>query len=329
MVLLRYGSDAPSPLGGDPLSLAKLPCPQDNAGCSAFFVPSMDTSDSQIAKRAAEYREFISLYDPYPQLMNPPLPPGGEIRLETADKGDWVPDLHKAVYGSPYLRRLQSVNLPVLFANLEKLLAKPDGRILVDACLPPDAQAIGRRKRELRFLRRYAEIIRYDGAELPLPKPVETRKERARFARRCRLLEARLQQLMEDEFLTESLGRYSLLEARRLGPTLARLAAVIDDIKPYYPFERERDKERAAAKAFIHFFVSCCFRTYGCCSAAVIERMFYVPWLSIYAEATPDMLGPLINEAIKQEGVSYRHRVAEAPWDFALFPEDWEPPTTD
>lgn len=289
----------------------------------------MPNLDLELARqRELEYNSFIALYRAHPELMNPPLPPGGEIRREDCDAGEWVHELYDLVYQSPYIKRLETIRLDQLFKALEGKLSEPTkGYELLDDYLPEGQRVIGRRRRELRFLRRYAGIIKYEGYEFSVPNPAKMRVARKRMANTCRVLERRMEILMEDEFLVEGLGQHSLAECRRLPDTMWRLADLFEEIQPAYPFEREKVPEGAIAKVLTHSFATCCFRTYGVCTPEIVLQMFSAPWLERFLSHLPADVPGLISRAEQRNWANYHRRISEKPWAIEVRADYWEPPT--
>lgn len=290
----------------------------------------MPDNDLELAyQREQEYISFIANYRAHPELMNPPLPAVVDIRSEDCDSGEWVQAFYDAAYQSPYIKRLEGVRLGELFKRLERKLAEPSvGAILVDDFLPEAQRVIARQRRELRFLRRYAGIIKYEGYAFSVPNPAKMRVARQRMAKTCRVLEHRLEILMDDEFLVESLGQHSLVECLRLSETTWRMSNLFDDAQPSYPFEREKIPEGAVSKVLTHWFATCCFRTYGVCEPEHVLQMFSAPWLEPYLNHLPADVGNLISRAGQRNRANYYRRIAEQPWDIEVRAEYWEPPTT-
>lgn len=289
----------------------------------------MDEPNLELARqREQEYINFIAIYRAYPELMNPPLPVAGDIRLEDCDSGEWVRKLYDTAYQSPYIKRLEGVRLSELFKRLECKLAEPSGGgILVDSVLPESQRSIGRQRRELRFLRRFAGIIKYEGHEFSVPNPAQMRVARKRMANTCRALERRLEILMEDDFLIEGLGQHSLAECRRLYDTMWRMADLFDGVQPSYPFEREKITDSAIAKVLVHWLATCCFRTYGVCDPEIVLQLFSAPWLSKYLSHVPADVVNLIARAAQRNQANYHRRIAEEPWGIEVGVDYWKPPT--
>lgn len=290
-------------------------------------MPDIDLDLAQ--QREQEYINFIAIYRARPALMNPPVPAPGMIRREDCDSSDWVQALYTTVYQSPYIKRLEAVRLDLLFKALELQLSAPTkGEILIDDYLPEDLRVISRQRRELRFLRRYAGIIKYEGYEFSVPNPAKMRIARKRMANTCRVLERRLELLIEDEFLVEGLGQHSLMECRRLSDTMWRMADLFDNIQPQYPFEREKVADGAIAKVLTHWFATCCFRTYGVCAPNNVLQMFSAPWLACYLNRLPADIQSHITRAEQRNRSNYHRRIAEQPWEIEVHPDHWEPPTS-
>jgi len=285
--------------------------------------------------RELAYLKFIALYRKYPALLNPPLPANGVITDidQSSDKSSDMESrtraLYDAVYESEYIKSLStSVPFKQLFRQLESLLANtPEPGILVDQQVSLLKRTTGRMRRELRFLRRYADIVKYDGCEITIPNPAHEKKSRKRFARTSRVLNQRLDRLMSDQFLTDALGQYSLQECRMMLDKLLHMADVFEQITPIYPIARNKVDEISISKTLIHQLADCCFRIYEACDRDVIGLLILPAWLRTYVDAAPDDIDALIAEALVRKVINFDDRISEKPWEVDIGPSAWEPPT--
>lgn len=267
--------------------------------------------------REQEYRSFLALYrGENDVVLNPPLPPAGtnfNNVPENVDLADRVEALYREVYASPYLRHFNLPELRATFKNLEALLVATPG---VDVGLGD----LGRKRRELRFLHRFAQIVKWKDYERSPPDQKALSSGRKRIAEMCLPLEDLLLDQLEDEHLLRKLHNSDLAALPELIKQLGRFGEVFQTVKPDLPYERNRTPENSVMRLVLDDLAECCYRVYEACSYEVVRMLLKSCWLHGYAGIRKGELEALINAALERKQTDYLARTAPRE-DDALAPE--------
>lgn len=268
----------------------------------------METEDLKLKTRRIreqEYRSFLGLYrGDNDIILNPPLPPAGTVFnsvSENADLASRIDALYRDVYASAYLRHFDLPELRAAFKRLEALLAASPG---VDVGL----NDLGRQRRELRFLHRFAQIVKWKDYERSPPDQKALSSARKRIAEMCLTLEELMLDQLEDEHLLRKLHASDLTALPDLIKHLGRFGEVFESIKPDLPYERNRTPDNSIMRLVLDDLAECCYRFYEACSYEVVRALLKSCWLHGYAGIRKGELETLISAALERKQTDYRAR---------------------
>lgn len=270
----------------------------------------MDTEDlKQDArlKRGREYHDFLGLFREYRDVLNPPMPADGSeftsttINQELAHR---IEKLHREVYASPYFRRFDRPALSTAFKALETLLAATPG-------IPVSLDEMGRKRRELCFLHRFTQIVKWQDYERSPPDQEALGKARKRVSRLCHDLEELLLDQLEDQHLLRKLHKDDLTTLPVLIKNLGRFGEVFETIKPDLPYDRNRNPANSVIRLVLDDVAECCYRIYEACDYEVVRLLLKSCWLHSYAGIRKGELEEMIGNALERKQTDYRERNSE------------------
>lgn len=267
----------------------------------------MDTEDlKQDArlKREREYHSFLGLFREYRDVLNPPLPAEGSELASTAINPEWahrIEKLHREVYASPYFRRFDRPALSTALKALETLLAAAPG-------IPVSLDELGRKRRELCFMHRFAQIVKWQDYERSPPDQDALGKARKRVSRLCQELEELLLDQLEDQHLLRKLHKDDLATLPGLIKDLGRLGEVFETIKPELPYDRNRNPANSVIRLVLDDVAECCYRIYEACDYEVVRQLLRSCWLHPYAGIRKGELEEMISNALERKQTDYRER---------------------
>ncbi|MEN3371898.1 hypothetical protein [Dechloromonas sp. ZS-1] len=284
----------------------------------------MDTEDlKQDArlKREREYHSFLGLFREYRDVLNPPLPAEGSEFASIAINPEWshrIEKLHREVYASPYFRRFDRPALSTAFKALETLLAATPG-------IPVSLDELGRKRRELCFMHRFAQIVKWQDYERSPPDQEALGKARKRVSRVCQELEELLLDQLEDQHLLRKLHKDDLATLPGLIKDLGRLGEVFETIKPDLPYDRNRNPANSVIRLVLDDVAECCYRIYEACDYEVVRQLLRSCWLHPYAGIRKGELEEMISNALERKQSDYRERNIALDDDRAPPEISWTP----
>lgn len=255
-------------------------------------------------KREREYHSFIGLFREYRDVLNPPLPAdGSEFASTTVNQelANRIENLLCEVYASPYLRRFDIPALRAAFKGLETLLAATPG-------IPVSLDELGRKRRELCFMHRFAQIVKWQDYERSPPDQEALGNVRKRIARRCQELEELLLDQLEDPHLIRKLHKNDLTTLPELIKGLGRISEVFETIKPDLPYDRNRNPANSVIRLVLDDLAECCYRIYEACDYEVVRHLLKSCWLHSYAGIRKGELEEMISNALERKQTDYRER---------------------
>ena len=255
-------------------------------------------------KREREYHSFIGLFREYSDVLNPAPPAdeseitGTSINQELALR---IEKLHREVYASPYFRRFDRPALSTAFKGLETLLAATPG-------VPVSLDELGRKRRELCFMHRFAQIVKWQDYERSPPDQDALSKARKRTARLCQELEELLLDQLEDQHLLRKLHKDDLTTLPELIKALGRFGDVFETIKPDLPYDRNRNPANSVIRLVLDDLAECCYRIYEACNYEVVRHLLKSCWLHSYAGIRKGELEEMISNALERKQTDYHQR---------------------
>ena len=284
----------------------------------------MDTEDlKQDArlKREREYHSFLGLFREYRDVLNPPLPAEGSEFASIAVNPEWahrIEKLHREVYASPYFRRFDRPALSTALKGLETLLAASPG-------IPVSLDELGRKRRELCFMHRFAQIVKWQDYERSPPNQEALGKARKRIAHLCQEVEELLLDQLEDQQLLRKLHKDDLTTLPILIKDLGRFGQVFETIKPDLPYNRNRNPANSVIRLVLDDVAECCYRIYEACDYEVVRLLLKSCWLHSYAGIRKGELEEMISNALVRKQTSYRERNIEREDDRTPPEISWMP----
>jgi len=267
----------------------------------------MDTEDlkqDSRLKREREYHSFLGLFRDYRDVLNPPSPASGSEFSSTTINQESVyriEKLHGEVYTSPYFRRFERPALSAAFKKLEELLAATPG-------IPVSLDELGRKRREICFMHRFARIVKWKDYERSPPDQEVLGKARKRVSRLCQELEELLLDQLEDQHLLRKLHKDDLTTLPDLIKELGRFGDVFETIKPDLPYDRNRNPENSVIRLVMDDLAECCYRIYEACNYEVVRLLLKSCWLHPYAGIRKGELDEMISNALERKLTDYRER---------------------
>lgn len=255
-------------------------------------------------KREREYHSFLGLFRAYRDVLSPPLPADGSEFARTAIEQELVhriEKLHRDVYASTYLWRFDIPALSTAFKGLETLLAATPG-------VPVSLDEVGRKRRELCFMHRFAQIVKWQDYERSPPDQEALSKARKRIARLCQGLEDLLLDQLEDQHLLRKLHKDDLTTLPELIKGLGRFGEVFETIKPDLPYDRNRNPANSVIRLVLDDVAECCYRIYEACDYEVVRHLLKSCWLQPYAGIRKGELEEMISNALERKQTDYRER---------------------
>ena len=272
-------------------------------------------------KREREYCSFLGLFREYREVLNPPPPPEGSEFASIVIDPAWahrIEKLHREVYASPYFRHFDRPALSAAFKALETLLAAAPG-------IPVSLDELGRKRRELCFMHRFAQIVKWRDYERSPPDPEAMGKARKRVSRLCQELEELLLGQLEDQPLLRKLHNDDLAMLPGLIMNLGRFGEIFETIKPVLPYDRNRNAANSVIRLVVDDLAECCYRIYEACDYEVVRYLLKSCWLNSYAYVRKGELEEMISNALERKLTEYHQRDIERE-DDRIPPEiSWMP----
>lgn len=255
-------------------------------------------------KREWDYHSFIRLFREYHDVLNPALP-ADEIEFNSVtinqELAHRIEKLHREVYASPYFRHFDRPALRTAFKGLEALLAATPG-------IPVSIDELGRKRRELCFMHRFAQIVKWKDYERSPPDPTALSEARKRIARRCQELEELLLDQLEDPSLIRKLHKKDLTSLPELIKGLGRFGDVFETVKTDLPYDRNRNPANSVIRLVLDDLAECCYRIYEACDYEVVRHLLKSCWLHSYAGIRKGELEEMISNALVRKQTDYHER---------------------
>lgn len=272
-------------------------------------------------KREREYHSFLGLFREYRDVLAPPPPAEGSDFTSTTinqERAHRIEKLHREVYASPYFRRFDRPALSTALKDLETLLATSPG-------IPVSLDELGRKRRELCFMHRFAHIVKWPDYERCPPDQEALGKARKRIARLCQELEGLLLDQLEDQHLLRKLHKNDLTALPDLIKDLGRFGEVFETIKLDLPYDRNRNPANSVIRLVLDDVAECCYRIYEACDYEVVRHLLKSCWLHSYAGIRKGELEEMISNALERKQTEYHQRNIERE-DDRIPPEiSWMP----
>jgi hypothetical protein len=188
-------------------------------------------------------------------------------------------------------------------------------------------QAQKRQERETRFIHRVAKIVGSHDRSWVVFTPARQKRHRADAAKHLRAAQKSLAPLLRDDHFKESLTSVSDFDAlRRLSEGLRPAAQWIEEARPLYPAERDREPSNTRARVVIDRLADACFRIYGHCDPKIIEHLTEYDWMEHVAELPRHQ--DVIQRALERKIDAFGRRLPREDNPSPSLRGEWVPATT-
>jgi hypothetical protein len=280
-----------------------------------------DLKREERRKRERAFHAFIGLFRESGRLLNPPPGPaneGGPDANVVANLKTRLTELHDAAYSSSYMRQFDPAAIRSVLRGMESSLGAARGE-------SHNGSDMDVMRRELLFLYRFAQIVKWKDFERTPPDLQSLGRDRKKIAAMCLDLESLLLNQLEDTYLLRKIRNDDMDRLPGLITALGRFSEVFAEIKPEPPYDRNRVTTNTVMRIVIDDLVECCYRIYEVCDVALLRKLLRATWLRAYAGVRSGELTEMINGTLGRKQTEYFDRTEPVTTEATALSMPWMP----